>query len=227
MTTLLFTLMCRANNASKIALSHFALSPSRDSISIVLPVTKGDQEGVKSYPRTVHDSPNDPFSSVYLALFVHVFTQQFQLDHNNLLFGSFEYAYEDVATGEGAVGRVASVRRCTICKQSGHNKLTCPTLTPNTAKVIKTSGKSKQQNNYCKWMHNVFSNLTKEKGLPWVQSNLGINPDEIAAHSWRKGVATFLAGLVDGPSMAHIFLRAAWSLGNVQNRYSWRLLHII
>ena len=78
MSTLLFSLMCRCNNASKISLAHIALSPSKDSITIVLPVTKGDQEGFKTYPRTVHDNPNDPYWSVYLAFFVHVFTRRQQ-----------------------------------------------------------------------------------------------------------------------------------------------------
>ena len=224
MSTLLFSLMCRCNNASKISLAHIALSPSKDSITIVLPVTKGDQEGFKTYPRTVHDNPNDPYWSVYLAFFVHVFTRSFQTTDNiNLLFGSFEYEYDafkglDVAGTTAAGGGEKAPRCCSVCKQPGHNKSTCPAAS-DTPKAVKANGKTRQQNNYCRWMHSVFGLLTEERGIEWVRSNIGINPDDIAAHSWRKGVATFLGSLMDWPSMATIFMRASWSMGNVQNRY--------
>ena len=41
---------------------------------------------------------------------------------------------------------------------------------------------------------------------------------DIGSHSFRKGVATFLSGMVSGPSPIAIYLRAGWSLG-VQKRY--------
>ena len=43
--------------------------------------------------------------------------------------------------------------------------------------------------------------------------SLGIIAFDIGTHSFRKGVATFVAGCVAGPSAISIFLRAGWSLG--------------
>ena len=42
---------------------------------------------------------------------------------------------------------------------------------------------------------------------------------EIGTHSFRKGVATFVAGCPAGPSPINVFLRAGWSLGAVTSRY--------
>ena len=42
--------------------------------------------------------------------------------------------------------------------------------------------------------------------------------DDIGTHSFRKGIATYLSGMVGGPSPVNIYLRAGWSLGN-QKRY--------
>ena len=39
---------------------------------------------------------------------------------------------------------------------------------------------------------------------------------DLGTHSIRKGVSTFLSGI---PTAISIYLRAGWSLGNVQNRY--------
>ena len=42
---------------------------------------------------------------------------------------------------------------------------------------------------------------------------------DLGTHSIRKGVSTFLSGIPGGPTAISIYLRAGWSLGNVQNRY--------
>ena len=42
---------------------------------------------------------------------------------------------------------------------------------------------------------------------------MGITISNIGTHSFRKGTATWLAGMVDGPSGVQIYLRAGWSLG--------------
>lgn len=41
---------------------------------------------------------------------------------------------------------------------------------------------------------------------------------DIGTHSFRKGIATWLSGMIGGPSPINIYLRAGWSLGN-QKRY--------
>ena len=48
---------------------------------------------------------------------------------------------------------------------------------------------------------------------------LGAEKKQIGSHSVRKGGATYCAGMVNGPSSIQVFLRAGWSLGNVQDRY--------
>lgn len=48
---------------------------------------------------------------------------------------------------------------------------------------------------------------------------LGLKPEDFEIHSFRKGIATYAAGFICGPSIVSIFLRAGWSLGQVQDRY--------
>jgi hypothetical protein len=48
---------------------------------------------------------------------------------------------------------------------------------------------------------------------------LGGEKKQLGTHSVRKGAASYCAGMVNGPSTVQIFLRAGWSLGNVQDRY--------
>jgi hypothetical protein len=48
---------------------------------------------------------------------------------------------------------------------------------------------------------------------------LGGEKKQLGTHSVRKGAASYCAGMINGPSMVHVFLRAGWSLGNVQDRY--------
>jgi hypothetical protein len=48
---------------------------------------------------------------------------------------------------------------------------------------------------------------------------LGGEKKRLGTHSVRKGGVTYCLGKINGPSVVHIFLRAGWSLGNVQDRY--------
>jgi hypothetical protein len=48
---------------------------------------------------------------------------------------------------------------------------------------------------------------------------LGAEKKQLGTHSVRKGAATYCAGMINGPSAVQVFLRAGWSLGNVQDRY--------
>jgi hypothetical protein len=58
------------------------------------------------------------------------------------------------------------------------------------------------------------------QALPPAQMlKLGCRADQIGTHSIRKGSASYCAGLVNGPSIVQVFLRAGWSLGQVQDRY--------
>ena len=48
---------------------------------------------------------------------------------------------------------------------------------------------------------------------------LGAEKKQLGTHSVRKGAASYCSGMMNGPSMVQVFLRAGWSLGNVQDRY--------
>lgn len=48
---------------------------------------------------------------------------------------------------------------------------------------------------------------------------LGGDKKQLGTHSVRKGAASYCAGMINGPSTVQVFLRAGWSLGNVQDRY--------
>lgn len=57
-------------------------------------------------------------------------------------------------------------------------------------------------------------------GLPESDVQLlGAEKKQLGTHSVRKGAASYCTGMVNGPSTIHVFLRAGWSLGNVQDRY--------
>ena len=66
---------------------------------------------------------------------------------------------------------------------------------------------------FSKWLNKVCSSRAdKLRELGLVITMIGI-------HSFRKGIVTYLSSNPDGPSPVNIFLRAGWSLGNVQSRY--------
>mmetsp|Transcript_16838 Transcript_16838/g.28163 ORF Transcript_16838/g.28163 Transcript_16838/m.28163 type:complete len:455 (-) Transcript_16838:169-1533(-) len=65
------------------------------------------------------------------------------------------------------------------------------------------------------WLKRVMRNVQVAEDL----LILGMKVIEIGTHSFRKGVAGFLSGIIDGPNPIAIYLRAGWSLGRVQSRY--------
>ena len=48
---------------------------------------------------------------------------------------------------------------------------------------------------------------------------LGGDKKQLGTHSVRKGASSYCSGMINGPSTVQVFLRAGWSLGNVQDRY--------
>lgn len=69
------------------------------------------------------------------------------------------------------------------------------------------------QKRFSTWLHSVLGSSENDLLI------MGIIILEIGTHSFRKGVANFLSGLVGGPSAIAIYLRAGWSLGPVTSRY--------
>ncbi len=66
-----------------------------------------------------------------------------------------------------------------------------------------------------KWLQKMLSTYSDDFAA------LGIRPGDCSVHSIRKAVASFLSNKPGGPSMATIFQRCGWSLGNVPQRYLW------
>ncbi len=56
--------------------------------------------------------------------------------------------------------------------------------------------------------------------MPEAEAHLlGGGNKQLGTHSIRKGSATYCTGMINGPSPVQVYLRAGWSLGNVQDRY--------
>ena len=72
---------------------------------------------------------------------------------------------------------------------------------------------SNNEGRFSKWLGKTC--LGREEKI----REMGICITMIGTHSFRKGIAIYLSSHPDGPSPVNIFLRAGWSLGNVQSRY--------
>ena len=65
----------------------------------------------------------------------------------------------------------------------------------------------------------LLKKLLKEH-QDYIEGVLGYDTiDDIGIHSFRKGVATYLASLPGGPSPAAICLRAGWAMGKIKDIY--------
>lgn len=69
--------------------------------------------------------------------------------------------------------------------------------------------------NFCTWLYQLIKNPQSGFDL----SNLGSNPDDIGTHSIRKGAATYVCGLTEGPQSDTIKLRMDHTLGKVDDMY--------
>jgi hypothetical protein len=69
------------------------------------------------------------------------------------------------------------------------------------------------ENKFGTWLRQICGNHDDEL------LQMGLHVADIGTHSFRKGTATYLSGIPGGPSPVSIYLRAGWSLGNVQSRY--------
>lgn len=54
---------------------------------------------------------------------------------------------------------------------------------------------------------------------PADERTLGAKKKDIGTHSPRKGSPSYALAMIEGPNPVQVFLRAGWSLGNVQDRY--------
>lgn len=69
--------------------------------------------------------------------------------------------------------------------------------------------------NFCTWLYGLIKSPNSEIDM----SNLGSSPDDIGTHSIRKGAATYVCGLTDGPQSGTIKLRMDHTLGKVDDMY--------
>src|SRR5690349_10266066 len=71
-----WNLMARASNVAHLMFNHF--SWEGDSMTITLPKTKGDPEGLKVFPKHVYANPFNPLVCPLLALAIHLFCLPFR-----------------------------------------------------------------------------------------------------------------------------------------------------
>jgi hypothetical protein len=72
----------------------------------------------------------------------------------------------------------------------------------------------KQEARFSKLLGRILDKMDENEA-----NKLGAKKEQIGTHSARKGSPTYCLGMVGGPSAVQVFLRAGWSLGNVQDRY--------
>jgi hypothetical protein len=85
-------------------------------------------------------------------------------------------------------------------------------------KDMKVSSKlfegKKQRDRYCRILRVVLKELSNDE-----VNEVGVKVNKLGTHSIRKGSTSYCSGMVAGPSPVQIYLRAGWSIGNVQDRY--------
>jgi hypothetical protein len=86
--------------------------------------------------------------------------------------------------------------------------------------VFSISFRSENEDKSLIFVGSPYDLFTKWLPTALIQiSDLGYTIGDFGTHSFRKGIASFCAGFIGGPSVIAIFLRAGWSLGQVQDRY--------
>jgi hypothetical protein len=81
--------------------------------------------------------------------------------------------------------------------------------------IVFSDNISNTEDRFSNWLKTICS-VTENLNM---LTQLGVDVLEVGTHSFRKGVAEFLSGMVGGASPISIYLRAGWSLGPVQSRY--------
>ncbi|KAH9116292.1 hypothetical protein LEN26_012899 [Aphanomyces euteiches] len=72
---------------------------------------------------------------------------------------------------------------------------------------------SNSQERFSKWLAKISAAYGDDI------ASMGPTATEVGTHSFRKGVASSVSGSPGGPQSVSVWLRAGWSLGNVQGRY--------
>jgi hypothetical protein len=73
---------------------------------------------------------------------------------------------------------------------------------------------SRTESKFSNWLQKQLKRTSSE-----VQALIDGSAEDIGTHSFRKGVVTFVLSFPGGPSVIVAYLRACWSLGQVQHRY--------
>ncbi|MGZ8926641.1 MAG: hypothetical protein ACXW2E_12335 [Nitrososphaeraceae archaeon] len=71
-----------------------------------------------------------------------------------------------------------------------------------------------QETRFSKLLQRVLHQLNENES-----NQLGSKIEDIGTHSARKGAPSYCSGMIGGPNVVQIYLRAGWSLGQVQDRY--------
>lgn len=97
---------------------------------------------------------------------------------------------------------------CRSSRQDHNNQSSSP------VKNFRLFEGTNQEARFSSILAKVLNGLTDDE-----EHRLGAKKKEIGTHSARKGAASYCCGMVGGPSAIQVYLRAGWSLGNVQDRY--------
>lgn len=160
-----WNLIARSSTIADMMYEH--LSWQNDALIVSTPKHKGDQEGVKCYPKHVYSNTISPCICPILALSILTFTHSFRVNEHDANRKNFR-----LFAGTCQKQRFSSVLQSAIKRLS----------------------------------ISEFPIMATTK-------------DKLGTHSIRKGSASYASSMVGGASTAQIFLRAGWSLGNVQDRY--------
>lgn len=207
---LLWNLMQRSETIANLQLEH--ISWKEDSLTIIMPKTKTDQEGDRSYPRHVYANPLDPQICCVLAIAAVIFSKSFYPNHsggnlnnnsnNNLENGTENKRGESLLPSESvSVPLGADVE---IVEES--NSKSWPLFFGG-----------EQNHRMSALMNRVLKKMENRKDLLLFDED----PNFIGLHSPRKGANTYCSSIVGGPSFPSICHRGGWAVGGVQSRYNF------
>jgi hypothetical protein len=104
----------------------------------------------------------------------------------------------------------------TICPILAHgvHLLCCPFRSTNAKPQVYLGQESERR--FSRWLQT----LIKQMSIEDIESlQLGCSEKYLGTHSPRKGCPSYCAAMPGGPSPVSIYLRAGWSLGQIQHRY--------
>ena len=195
-----WNLLARSATVSNMMMEHIGWEG--DSLLISTPKHKADQEGIKCFARHLYANPLNPLICPVLALAVVTFTRVLKHDPKTAGHCSFLSSSSSLSSSSPSSSSSAADDTTTTS--------TFTTIQPN-YRIFDGPSSEKR---FSDVLNRTIASLPASS-----VSRLGGEKKQLGTHSIRKGAASYCTGLINGPSTVQVFLRAGWSLGNVQDRY--------